>query len=76
MVYGTYEQLWQDDPEVIAYTRSYEGEKWLVAVNYSEKERTVGLSELVKEGELLLSNYENQETDQLSPYEARIYRFA
>ncbi len=76
MVYGTYEQLWQDDPEVIAYTRSYEGEKWLVAVNYSEKERTVGLSELVKEGELLLSNYENRETDQLSPYEARIYRFA
>lgn len=76
MVYGTYEQLWQDDPEVIVYTRSYEGEKWLVAVNYSEKERTVGLSELVKEGELLLSNYENRETDQLSPYEARIYRFA
>lgn len=74
LVYGTYEQLWQDDPELIVYTRTYEGEKWLIAVNDSEKNRRAELSELVKDGELLLSNYEDHGTDMLSPYEARIYK--
>ncbi|MBT9775532.1 glucohydrolase [Clostridium sp. MCC353] len=76
MVYGTYEQMNQDDPDLIIYTRTYEGEKWLVAVNYSERERRAELSGLVKDGSLLLSNYENQVTDRLLPYEARVYRLA
>ncbi|MBS6645021.1 MAG: alpha-glucosidase [Clostridiaceae bacterium] len=74
MVYGTYEQMNQDDPDLIIYTRTYEGEKWLVAVNYSEQERRAELSEMVKDGSLLLSNYENQEINLLCPYEARIYK--
>ena len=74
MVYGTYEQIWEEDPELIVYWRAYEGERWLVAANDSEHDRNVKLSELVKGAQLLLSNYENGECDLLHPYEVRIYR--
>ena len=74
MVYGSYEQIWEDDPELVAYKRSYEGESWLVVANYSEHEREVELQTLTDGAELLLCNYEEGGSGVLRPYEARIYR--
>lgn len=74
MVYGSYEQIWEDDPELVAYKRSYEGESWLVVVNYSEHEREAELQTLTDGAELLLCNCEEGGSGVLRPYEARIYR--
>ena len=78
MVYGTYRQILENDPDLIIYKRDYENEKWLIVCNFYDREHP--LPQEVKEelatgsSRLLLGNYPDA-GDLLRPYEARIYRY-
>ncbi len=78
MVYGTYRQLLEDDPDLIVYKREYERETWLVLCNFYDREHP--LPQAVKEElakgnhRLVLANYPDA-GEVLRPYEARIYSY-
>lgn len=78
-VYGKYALLDKNNPTVYAYTREYEGQKILVALNFSIKNATANI-QLNKNAKLLLGNYKNtplmsgKTTISMRPYEAIIYK--
>ncbi len=76
MTYGSYKPILEDDEQVYAYFREYEGTKWLVLLNISEEtaERDWSPFFSLKDAELLIGNYDDSERQELSPYEARIYQ--
>jgi glycosidase len=53
---GAYELLLPDDPDLFAYTRSFEREELLVVCNFSREERTCAPPERFKGAEPLVSN--------------------
>lgn len=80
IVYGSYDLLLENHPEIFAYKRSLDGETVVVICNFSENviETSVLQEVSFDSSEILLSNY--QETDKeseakmiLRPYEARVY---
>jgi oligo-1,6-glucosidase len=71
VAHGDFTMLLEDDPQVYAYTRSYEGTELLVAVNVSGEPASI--PDTWTEGELLLTNAE-PEPRGLGPWEARVYR--
>jgi oligo-1,6-glucosidase len=81
IVYGAYDLLLEDHPQIFAFTRTLEVETLLVILNFSKNtpilELPAGLPNSGKE--LLISNYpvdpvhEIQKLE-LRPYEARVYR--
>ena len=79
-VYGTYDLILADDPEIFAFTRTLESERLLVVLNVSGNTPTfsapVGLA--YAGGELLIANYPVDVGDArrfvLRPFEARVYR--
>lgn len=76
VVYGNYELVIKDNPEIYAYTREYQGKKLLVVCNFYENETTFNLPKELKvnEFEIIISNYDNKlealEEVKLRPYEA------
>ncbi|CRK82011.1 glycoside hydrolase family 13 protein [Neobacillus massiliamazoniensis] len=79
--YGTYDLLLKDDPQIFAYTRTFESEKVLVVANLSVQpaELKMGQEETLRYNQLLLQNYEvpmHEPLKQVSlkPYETRVYR--
>ena len=78
-VYGDYKLLLEDDEEIYAYIREYQGEKLLVILNFFAGKPKFELPANIsyKNKELLLSNYEVESDDlkefNLRAYEARIY---
>lgn len=83
LIYGDYEIVAEDHERIYAYTRTWQGEKWLVLLNFSADEARLDLpSEALRsrpEGELVLSNYDDAlsgsvEGLTLRAYEARVYR--
>lgn len=81
VVYGTFDLLEENHPEIFAYKRSFEGKTLLVICNFYENEPLFSFEDAAfafKSSKLLLSNYEIHKTDnvntfQLKPYEARVY---
>ena len=73
VVYGKYQLLLPDDPDLFVYTRELEQEKLLVVCNFSGKEQSLQLPEEFVNGKCLISNlpgqYDQQQV-QLKPYEA------
>ena len=73
IVYGKYQLLLPDDPDLFVYTRELEKEKLLVVCNFSGKEQSIQLPEEFVNGKCLISNlpgqYDQQQV-QLKPYEA------
>lgn len=82
MAYGSYHQILEEDPDLIVYTREYEGTRWLVICNFYGNEREIPqeVQSLLDGGnELLLGNYTavgQQAEGIIRPYEARIYQLA
>ena len=76
VAHGDFEMLLDDDPQVYAYTRAYEGTELLVLVNVSsEPASAAGIPDGWAEAELVLSNAEPEPQGlELGPWEARIYR--
>ncbi|GKS13648.1 alpha-glucosidase [Paenibacillus chitinolyticus] len=81
IVYGEYKLLLPLDTEIYAYTRTLNGEKLLVILNFFDGTPEFTWPEELgegKEAELLISNYdpvsgEDTGVIKLRPYEARVY---
>ncbi|MBY0215561.1 alpha-glucosidase [Paenibacillus illinoisensis] len=75
IVYGDYELVFPDDPEVFAYTRTLNGTKVLVVCNFKGNMVELSLQEhLAETNQLLISNYAGElPLNELRPYEARMY---
>ncbi len=70
LVYGDFELLCPEDGKVFAYTREWEGEKWLVVCNFYKE--PAGFS-YPGEGRPILSNYGQDSLVQLGKMELRPY---
>jgi len=57
IVYGTYDLLLADDPDIYAYTRTLDDDKLIVYCNFSDNTREVELPEEFTNGKILISNY-------------------
>ena len=80
VIYGKYELLLAEDPEIYAFTRTLGSHQLLVILNFYGGTPVFQLPESLTgfEGELLISNYPVQAQEGLShvtlrPYEARVY---
>ena len=73
VVKGEFKLLLADHPEVFAYERSYQGEKWMVIANMSEQEVLLELGNVPERFELIISNtnknYQDLNQLKLDPYE-------
>ena len=69
IVYGRFVPLLEDDPNVWAYRREYEGATLTVALNWTDKKPPCTLMDETP-GEILISNYPTHQQGVLQPYEA------
>lgn len=81
LIYGAYELLLPDHPEIYAYTRTLEEEVWLIVMNFSANEPEMAWPEgwNAEEAKCMMCNVSRRySTDEgamlLQPYEARVYR--
>lgn len=74
LIYGDYELLIPEHPQVYAYTRSLGDEQFLIALNFSQEQTSVELEGLSSFSELKINNYSNlkktAKTLSLEPYQA------
>jgi oligo-1,6-glucosidase len=74
LVYGKYNLVDKDNPDVFAYVREANGKKILVLLNFTSKVVKANTGRPLTNAKLLLCNYPNRQTnEQLQPYEAAIY---
>lgn len=75
IVYGDYELIFQENPDVFAYTRTLNGSTILVVCNFQGYTTELPLQEqLTGSNQLLISNYTGELSEsKLRPYEARMY---
>ena len=57
IVYGHYDLLLAEDPNLFVYTREWEGEKLLVACNFSQDPQAFSVPDDFRSAELLIGNY-------------------
>ena len=79
IVYGSYDLLLPDDPELYVYTRTLGDEKLLVICNFYGNTREFELPEGWNPDrmELMIGNYEKRDTArtlEIRPYEAVVFR--
>lgn len=58
LVYGDYEILQREHPEIYMFTRTYKDEKLLVVLNFTENQTSVSLDASLKPGAILINNYQ------------------
>ncbi|MFW0178352.1 glycoside hydrolase family 13 protein [Rothia sp. P7208] len=74
LVYADFVPLDVEDAQVYAYERhAQDGSKLLVISNFTDQQLTREY-ELLDQGELVLSNYEDDMRQTLRPYESKMYR--
>ena len=78
IVYGHYELLAPENPQVFAYTREYEGRKLLVICNLSSEKVSFEIPDFVSwtQADRLIGNYKYQELarkTELRPWEAEVW---
>jgi oligo-1,6-glucosidase len=77
-VYGDYKDLDPQHPHIFAYTRTLNGESYLVVLNFSGEPVEYAIPEGVKAGKLVMDNYAGNEastaTLHMKGWEARIYK--
>ncbi len=71
LIYGSFEAVNKKQKNSFCYIRSYQGQKFFIECNLSQKK--IRGNSIGKGYELLLSNYSKQQ-ELLEPYEARLYR--
>jgi oligo-1,6-glucosidase len=80
LVYGQYKLLDPNNRKVYAYTRTGEGKKMLVLLNFSSADATTNIDMNISNATLLLNNYQKTPSTSaanvitLRPYEARVYQ--
>lgn len=74
IVYGSYEAIDPEDNEVFAYRRHYNGQTLLVLSNFTDRDvvRDYGQRDAKQ---CLISNYDDDQGDQLRPYETKVFLF-
>ena len=70
IVYGTYELLEPDHPDVYMYTRSSGAQKLLIVCNFTDHESECTIPEEFTGKKVLISNYSSMKNGYLRPYEA------
>ena len=77
LIYGAYQIIQSNHKTIYAYTRSYEGEEYLVVLNFSEKQSSIQL-EGFDLNTVSINNYEVLNTSDknltLEPYQAVIFK--
>jgi oligo-1,6-glucosidase len=77
LVYGEYEILQKDHPDVYAYTRTSENAKMLVLLNFSQKVSSIDLPEISAIQKPVINNYDAYDVEassiKLLPYQALIF---
>jgi oligo-1,6-glucosidase len=81
LIHGRYVALLPDHPRLFAYLRVLGDERWLVACNFSGREETLDLPEIVagRIGEMIIGNRCDPPKSEsrrlvLRPWEARVHR--
>ena len=77
LIYGKYQLLAKDHPQIYAYTRAYKGQKLLVLLNFTAEKASIQLPEIKSIKKTLINSYplseQNKDTIVLEPYQATIY---
>ena len=83
MVYGTYDLILDDHPQIYAFTRTLDDDRLLVILNFSGDTPVFVLPDHLAsyDKKLLIGNYEVDPAEEigqltLRPYEARVYRLS
>ena len=83
MVYGTYDLILEDHPQVYAFTRTLDADRLLVILNFGGDTPVFILPDHLSsyDKEILTGNYEIDPAEEigrltLRPYEARVYRLS
>ena len=78
IVYGHYELLLPDDPDLFVYRRYLGDEELLCAANLSEHARTLDIPERFRDGRVLIQNIPEHDVKDgnMAPYEAYVIRKA
>jgi len=74
LVYGTYREIPQEQPDLFVYERKDDAATCYVALNFSDHPRAFQLPDNPEQVRLLLGNYPEGPTDLLRPWEARLYQ--
>lgn len=70
MVQGRFVPLLEEDDHIYAYERLWEGEKIVVACNFTKEVQACDLFRGLEDGRELISNYKEHKSGILQPYEA------
>lgn len=79
LTYGTFDLIYPEDTKVFAYTRTYEGDQFIIIGNLSHDKVTLKKDESLKmkDESLVLYNYQKEDRSEdiftFQPFEARIY---
>ena len=81
MIYGDYQLILEDDEHIYSYLRTLNKERLLIILNFFSSQTIFNLPTNInyQEKELLISNYDVEEKEDikniyLRPYEARVYK--
>jgi oligo-1,6-glucosidase len=75
LVYGAYQLLDKDNPDVYSYVRELNGEKIMVMLNFKDKAANANTGIDLQNAEIMAGNYPEQNRgSQLRPYEAVVYK--
>lgn len=79
LTYGTFDLIYPEDTKVFAYTRTYEGDQFIIIGNLSHDKVTLKKDESLemRDESLVLYNYQKEDRSEdiftFQPFEARIY---
>ena len=77
LVYGKYEIIQPEHKDIYAYTRSMDGKKWLVILNFKANNTEISIPELNATTTLIINNYDTinlkGSTLQMQPYQAILF---
>lgn len=75
LVYGTFTLLDKENPSVFAYQRELKGKKFLILLNFTEKDAAFDVGISISKSKIILSNYSKSNLSSINilrPYETRI----
>jgi oligo-1,6-glucosidase len=75
LIYGAFTLVDTDNPDVFAFTRELKGNKFLILLNFRNKDVNVKTGVDASKAEVLINNYTTAPAaDKLRPYEAVIFK--
>ncbi|MEO1262376.1 MAG: alpha-glucosidase [Bacteroidota bacterium] len=74
LIYGDYHEIIPDHEDIYAYQRFDENNKYLVVLNFSEKEISLKYLTGLINAEIIIANYNDVKVDFLNPWEGRVYK--